>query len=95
MFLKGSIIIKNNTVNNGENKMSSKDLTELERKIFIKLLLGWDNLTIEDQLKIKRSKIKNIIFSIFKKFGVHSRPELLAMYIPNVIIQREEKKLNG
>jgi len=47
------------------NKMSSKDLTELERKIFIKLLLGWDNLTIEEQLKNKtKSKIKNIIFSI-------------------------------
>ena len=43
MFLKGSIIIKNNTVNNGENKMNSKDLTELERKIFIKLL--WVGIT--------------------------------------------------
>ena len=87
--------MKNNTENNGENKMSSKDLTEIERKIFIKLLLGWDNLTIEEHLKIKRSQIKNIIFSIFKKFDVHSRPELLAKYIPRVIIQREEKKLNG
>ena len=73
----------------------TKDLTELERKIFIKLLLGWDNLTIEEHLKIKNSAVKNIIFSIFKKFDVHSRPELLAKYIPRVIIQREEKKLNG
>ena len=49
-----------------KNKMSpTKDLTELERKIFIKLLLGWDNLTIEEHLKIKNSAVKNIIFSIF------------------------------
>lgn len=77
------------------NKMSSKDLTELERKIFIKLLLGWDNLTIEDQLKMKRNNIKQIVHSIFKKFGVNSRPELLAMYIPNIVIQRERRKLHG
>ena len=73
----------------------TKDLTELERKIFIKLLLGWDNLTIEDQLKMKRNNIKQIVHSIFKKFGVHSRPELLAKYIPHIVIQREERKLNG
>ena len=79
-----------------EKKMSpTKDLTELERKIFIKLLLGWDNLTIEDQLKMKRNNIKQIVHSIFKKFGVHSRPELLAKYIPHIVIQREERKLNG
>tara|TARA_B110000196_G_C20841687_1_gene518578 strand:+ start:277 stop:507 length:231 start_codon:yes stop_codon:yes gene_type:complete len=75
--------------------MSSKDLTEIERKVFIKILLGWDDLTIEDILKIKRSIIKNIVFSIFKKFGVHSRPELLAKYIPHIVIKREEGKLNG
>ena len=75
--------------------MNSKDLTELERKIFIKLLLGWDNLTIEDQLKMKRNNIKQIVHSIFKKFGVNSRPELLAMYIPNIVIQRERRKLHG
>lgn len=78
-----------------KNKMNSKDLTELERKIFIKLLLGWDNLAIEEQLKMKRNNIKQIVHSIFKKFDVHSRPELLAKYIPHIIIQREEKKLNG
>ena len=79
-----------------EKKMSpTKDLTELERKIFIKLLLGWDNLTIEDQLKMKRNNIKQIVHSIFKKFGVNSRPELLAKYIPHIVIQREERKLHG
>ena len=73
----------------------TKDLTELERKIFIKLLLGWDNLAIEEQLKMKRNNIKQIVHSIFKKFDVHSRPELLAKYIPHIVIQREERKLNG
>jgi DNA-binding NarL/FixJ family response regulator len=79
-----------------EKKMSpTKDLTELERKIFIKLLLGWDNLAIEEQLKMKRNNIKQIVHSIFKKFDVHSRPELLAKYIPHIVVQREERKLNG
>jgi len=73
----------------------TKDLTELERKIFIKLLLGWDNLAIEEQLKMKRNNIKQIVHSIFKKFDVHSRPELLAKYIPHIVVQREERKLNG
>jgi|TARA_R110000823_G_C15585775_1_gene463619 DNA-binding NarL/FixJ family response regulator len=66
--------------------MDLKDLTELERKVFIKLLLGWDNEQLTDHLKGKRGNIKQVVNSIFKKFGVHSKPELLARYMHNIVI---------
>jgi len=66
--------------------MDSKDLTELERKVFVKLLLGWDNEQLTDHLKGKRGNIKQVVNSIFKKFDVHSKPELLAKYMHNIVI---------
>ena len=91
MFVEGSMIF--NLMTRRKNKMSSEDLTILERKIFCKLLQGWDNDQLSDSLKIKRNNIKQIVHRIFKKFRVCSRPELLSLYIPRSTIKREEDKL--
>tara|TARA_R110000787_G_scaffold23515_4_gene67168 strand:+ start:327 stop:653 length:327 start_codon:yes stop_codon:yes gene_type:complete len=90
---EGSIIFNIMTIR--KNKMSSKDLTNLERKVFCKMLQGWDNDQLADHLKEKRNNIKQIVHRIFKKFGVNSRPELLSIYISDAVIQTEERKLHG
>jgi len=74
--------------------MDSKDLTKIERSLFIKMLTGADMLAIEEQFSIKRNVIKEIVNNIFKKFNVQSRPELLAKYMSSFIIQKKEKN-NG
>ena len=74
--------------------MDSKDLTKIERSLFIKMLTGADMLEIEEQFSIKRNIIKEIVNNIFKKFNVQSKPELLAKYMSSFIIQKKEKN-NG
>jgi len=74
--------------------MDSKDLTKIERSLFIKMLTGADMLAIEEQFSIKRNIIKEIVNNIFKKFNVQSKPELLAKYMSSFIIQKKEKN-NG
>ena len=74
--------------------MGSKNLTKIERSLFIKMLTGADMLAIEEQFSIKRNVIKEIVNNIFKKFNVQSRPELLAKYMSSFIIQKKEKN-NG
>ncbi len=54
------------------------DLTERERQILEKIVLGWDNIRIAREMSLAASTVRNGVSSLYDKLGVGSRAEAIA-----------------
>jgi DNA-binding CsgD family transcriptional regulator len=60
-----------------------KDLTKAERSVLEHLLEGMGEKETADKLFRSQHTVHDHIKSIYKKLGVNSRPELLALFMPD------------
>jgi DNA-binding NarL/FixJ family response regulator len=61
-----------------EKMVADKELTTREREVFALLMQGYSNKAIADQIQTAERTVKAHLSSVFKKFEVRSRAELLS-----------------
>lgn len=59
----------------------ARALTERQREVVAKVLLGWDDQTIANELHCELSTTKRHVRNIFTRLGVENRTKLLSWYI--------------
>ena len=76
-------------------RKDKSELTDKQQEIFVLMLKGYDNQKIADTLGVINGTVRVHLYSVFKHFGVHTRSELLALYICKHLFKKEEDKIQG
>ena len=76
-------------------RKDKSELTDKQQEIFVLMLKGYDNQKIADTLGVINGTVRVHLYSVFKHFSVHTRSELLALYVCKHSLALEENKIKG
>jgi DNA-binding NarL/FixJ family response regulator len=61
--------------------MSNEALTPREQEVLVYVLMGLENVDIADKLEVGKGRVRSMTNFIYKKYDVHSKGELMALFI--------------
>tara|TARA_R110000803_G_scaffold194052_1_gene257062 strand:+ start:1230 stop:1493 length:264 start_codon:yes stop_codon:yes gene_type:complete len=66
-----------------------KELTGREQETLVYLLMGFETSTIATKMEIGVDTVRPMVHSIYRWYDVHSRGELMAMFVSKELLQVE------
>ena len=88
---RGSQVIKSSSrsspivVNSVRARLAAMGLTSRQRDVALRVLAGLSNRRIASELDLTEQTVKDHLYVIFRKLGIHHRAELAARVLPGLM----------
>ncbi len=79
----------------GRTRKNKDQLTDACQAVLVGVLKGYSNIKIAQEMGCSEATVRGYFYKVLEHYDLHSRYELISMYVCDYALEHEIKQLEG